>query len=343
MTLLGEYVGLISLIGFQNLFTQRFPNIECDTKFDWLGMYKKNFFNTTVFPTVLGQQVTYTKFNGTATTIGGVCGYDGYPWDYSFTNNHIISKVTDRSLMILERLFENITKDPFRNRGITPILLVVYFCLEYHESLATILSLKNQDNKFAPVNQDKLLHNLLSKLVYYNREKTYNIHICYIEASIAATYYFGLNHAVVVEYSRCCPGVWAISAVDNRQKLTHMRFLGQVTMDVVSKKTLDIMENHPNKYNHNIILCTDVSPVDVDEDFKQRHEWVWERYKQGVLDQSTPFEELTTFLTHKRSDLNIWVVKSHKELAAGAKLFASSPDMELLPKHKYGWPDSEIY
>lgn len=253
--------------------------------------------------------------------------YEGYPWDYSFTCAKTIKNGTDRTVEVLETFFEKVTKDPFRNKNTLPTVLVIFFCSDFNGKLVE----KGMDSQFAQVDPSNFLHHYIEKQTY-RRGRPPQLHLCYLEASIAATYYFRLNSAVVACYSS---GTWSISTVEDLKNLKHHFFLKMFsTAPRVSDEILKILEEHPTKYGNNIILCTDVSPVDVQEKFScDREEKEWKYYKSGTSDCTKHLESLSQQIKETKKDVDIWILKSHKDLVKGGSLFAKTPDMEKLPKH----------
>lgn len=258
--------------------------------------------------------------------------YEGYPWDYSFTKSNVVRRGNDRTVEVLEILFQKIAADPFRNKRTLPTVVVVFFCLNFQPDLTED---NDKESDFAHVSPKNLLHTYMYGNSY-KRSNPPKFKLCYIEASIAATYFFDLISAVVVCFSQYASKYfnWSISTVEELKTLHHRKFLTYQPFEITAGEILDILEEHPSKYCNNVIFCTDVSVVDEPEtNLKNWEQREWKQFKKGALDSSGPVESVSNLLLTMKSSLNVWRINSHKDLAKGAKLFASSFDMEQLPKH----------
>jgi hypothetical protein len=270
-------------------------------------------------------------------TIGGVIVTDGYPWDFSFKCSPTVFASYSSSDSIYPILFENISIDPFRNEKTIPIILIVFFATDLitKETNATKKT-QTIESPFAQIHPD-----LFFRRSFHYANKPPKIQMCYLEVSIAATYFFGLKSAIFVSYNTKSlysddMFTWEISSVENL-KFERRIFLGckSEVLDI-SEKITQIFHENSLKYSNNLILCSDVSPVDTDHEEYHEQSGIWQEYLCGSED-GNPFEELSKKISENNPWINIWIVKSHKELAQGAKLFAASTDMELLPKHNVCW------
>lgn len=281
-----------------------------------------------------GQQLTYTNCDGSLHTIAGVTMYHGYPWDYSFTNQNIQTGC-DRAVEIFEVFFDKTISDPLLSANAMPTILIVFFPSEVIDTTSAETFV--HESPFAQVDSKKLLHHNMYEFSY-KRSSPPKIEMCYLEASIAATYYYCLKSALFIGYTnktkyKGTVYKWEISAIENLKLVGHklLSIDGQPTD--ISAAAIQFLEENPTKYSRNIILCSDVSPIEIPKKNYASYELP---YVTGASDNS-PFDELSKLLLEKDPTLNIWVVKSHHQLAKGAKLFAASPDMVTLPKHKVGF------
>jgi len=168
------------------------------------------------------------------------------------------------------------------------------------------------------------------------------LNICYVEAGIAALHYFGLRSAVFVcHYPLSKTENWEISAIENSNFLGIPHIVSHKSSDVILVNLIiEVMKKSAQNLSNNVIVAVDATPTDPNP--RQGEPW-YRSFLSGMseeqlLSQQQQLKILSSALVKKNPNINIWEIKSHKNLVKGAMNFSTMQNFNKLPKHiVYGW------